>query len=202
MSEHYELRLQDDFLVLSMVENKERDGTCIYFDPNEPSVFNLPEHNFRSLFESGQRVKIKADDSVRDAFFRINECIVKMLQACVDKRETNDAEQNDDDKRRNPKINDIINYIDENMNRRITLEEIGKKFYINKYYLCHLFKDVTGSTINAYITREKIAMAKKLLGEGIAPKNVCAQLGFDDYSNFYRLFKKVTGVSPREHIER
>lgn len=102
----------------------------------------------------------------------------------------------------NGKIYLILNYISSNLNKKITLDELEKNFHINKYYFCHLFKKVTGFTFTEYINFKKISLAKDLLEKGCAINTVCLNLGFEDYSNFYRIFKRIAGVSPQQFIEK
>lgn len=102
----------------------------------------------------------------------------------------------------NGKIYLILNYISANLHRKITLDELEKKFFINKYYLCHLFKQVTGFTFTEYISHKKVSLAKELLQNGIAINIVWTSLGFEDYSSFFRTFKKIANDSPQQYIEK
>lgn len=94
------------------------------------------------------------------------------------------------------KIKDVLKFINENLHRKITLESLRKEFYISKYYLCHLFKQSTGFTVVEYLTNKRIMRAKQLLIEGAAVADACYAVGFGDYSNFYKVFKRATGKSP------
>lgn len=94
------------------------------------------------------------------------------------------------------KINDIILYINNNLSEKITLSELSKRFYLNKFYISHLFKDKIGITLNEYITQKRIMLAKEYLMGGIPPSQVYSKVGFLDYSSFYRAFKKTLGYSP------
>lgn len=100
------------------------------------------------------------------------------------------------------KIYLILNYISSNLNKKINLDELENKFHINKYYFCHQFKKVTGFTFTEYINFKKITLAKDLLLNGCSINTVYINLGFQDYSNFYRVFKKIAGVSPQQFMEK
>lgn len=102
----------------------------------------------------------------------------------------------------NGKIYHILNYISANLHRKITLDELEKNFYINKYYLCHLFKKVTGFTLIEYVTYKKVTLAKDYLLKGYAINTICMSLGFEDYSSFYRIFKKIVKISPQKYLEK
>ena len=101
----------------------------------------------------------------------------------------------------NEKINTILDYINENLNKTITLDLLEKLFYVNKYYLSHIFKKSTGFTVIEYITYKRIIEATKLLYKGIPILEISDAVGFGDYSNFYKAFKKITGVSPKQYTK-
>ena len=99
-------------------------------------------------------------------------------------------------------IIDILKYIKKNLQRKITLDILEAEFHINKYYICHLFKKNTGFTIIEYITYKRIMRAEELLMSGTPIIDVASQVGFGDYTNFYKSFKKILGVSPRKYMNR
>lgn len=99
------------------------------------------------------------------------------------------------------KMNSVISYINKNINLDLSLELIGKECFVNKYYLCHMFKKNTGFTVVEYICLKRIALAKELLLEGKSATDVSFESGFQDYSSFYRNFKKVTGLTPRQFVK-
>lgn len=99
----------------------------------------------------------------------------------------------------NDKIYEIIRYIYLNLDKKISLDELEKKFFIDKYYLCHLFKEVTGYTLVDYMNYKKILSAKEQLKAGKPISEVWIQFGFLNYSSFYRTFRKIVGMSPSEY---
>ena len=100
----------------------------------------------------------------------------------------------------NPVIEKLKEYIDTNFSRDITLAEIAKSFYLNKYYICHLFKAETGITINDYIALKRIAASRELKNGDMAIGDIYRRCGFNDYSSFYRAIKKYTGMKPSEFL--
>lgn len=89
-------------------------------------------------------------------------------------------------------------YINRHLTEDLTLEKIAKSLYVSKYYLCRNFLTQTGVTVIRYRNAKRIALAKQLLADGIPAALVADQVGFRDYSVFFRNYKKITGTSPTE----
>lgn len=98
------------------------------------------------------------------------------------------------------RINDIIDFLTDNISPEITLDFLADRFFINKYYMCHAFKEKTGLTIKEFMNTRKITRAKHLLSDGADIMNLCYDCGFNDYSTFYKTFKKLTGKSPKAFL--
>jgi len=97
------------------------------------------------------------------------------------------------------KLADIITFINNNLKKRLTLDLLENEFYVNKYYLCHIFKQNTGFTVNEYITYKRIMKAQELLNLNVPVLEAADEVGFGDYSSFYRAFKKIVGTSPHKY---
>jgi len=96
----------------------------------------------------------------------------------------------------------ILEYIDQNLDKDLSLKSLQDKFFVSGSYLCQIFKQTTGSTLHEYIIYKRISRAKQFLINGESSYNASIKSGFSDYSNFYRAFKKVTGYSPREYLRQ
>ena len=97
-------------------------------------------------------------------------------------------------------INAAIGYIDENLHRQITVEELCRELYISKNLLYKKFRDFFGCTVNEYVTSKRLERARLLLDSAEeSSRRVAEMCGFDNYSYFSKLFKRKTGVSPREY---
>lgn len=68
-------------------------------------------------------------------------------------------------------------------------------------YLCRIFKEATGTTINKYITAKRITLSKSLLDQGYSVSEACEVCGFNDYSNYLRAFTKAVGISPKKYAQ-
>lgn len=101
----------------------------------------------------------------------------------------------------NDKINDIILYINDNISTDLSLDKIAEHFFISKYHLCHIFKEHTGLTINKYINYKRILMVRELALSGWSLIDASMEAGFGNYSNFYKVYVKETGKSPKEDLK-
>ena len=97
----------------------------------------------------------------------------------------------------NHHVHRILEYISANLTRPMTLEEIADSVFLTVPYCCHLVKKELGFTITEIITRERIALAQQHLHSDVIPlKEIPYHCGFNDYSHFYKCFKKYTGIPP------
>lgn len=100
-------------------------------------------------------------------------------------------------------IHAVIDYMQENLNARLTLAMIAGEVHLNESYLCRLFKQETGVSIFAYLNAERVKRAMELLKRPDAVvKEVAAEVGIDDPFYFNRLFKKLNGLSPSEYKKK
>ncbi len=101
---------------------------------------------------------------------------------------------------KHPKINDAMHYVRENYQKRLTVEEIAKEVTLSKEYLSSKFRQVTGTTLPAYINQQKITEAKQLLlFTDMSLSEITQYLSFSSQSYFQTIFKKITGNTPMEY---
>ncbi len=98
-------------------------------------------------------------------------------------------------------VDKILSYINQNIRNPLTIEELSEHFYLSSSYICRIFKSVTGTTINKYITARRITIAKALLTEGASVIQACEECGYNDYSNFFKAFTKAVGISPKKYAK-
>ena len=98
-------------------------------------------------------------------------------------------------------INIILDYIHENYSDvDLSLQKISSKTYLTSAYICSIFKEHTGKTINSYITGYRINKAKELLKvESMKIVDITSQVGYSDGNYFAKIFKKETGLTPSEY---
>ncbi|MFA6940496.1 MAG: AraC family transcriptional regulator [Clostridiaceae bacterium] len=99
------------------------------------------------------------------------------------------------------RIEDILSFINSNLDKDLSIDMLSKEFYLNKYYLMHLFKEETGYTLYSYIQKKRIIKASDLIKSGMQAGDVCSLCGFGDYSSFVRAFKKEFQLSPKQYYK-
>lgn len=101
------------------------------------------------------------------------------------------------------RISRIIRYINSAYASEITLKDLAARFYVNEYYLCHEFKKYTNRSIGTYISNTRIINAQRLFMETkLNVTQVAQHTGFTNLSNFNRVFKKITGMTPSEYRKK
>ncbi|MCV2231270.1 helix-turn-helix transcriptional regulator [Paracholeplasma manati] len=93
-------------------------------------------------------------------------------------------------------VSNIIDYINSNINRQISIDDICKQFFLSKSKLYKIFFDVVKVPIVTYIRSKRIILAHKLITEGHSPIEIYERCGYSHYSTFYRTYLKVFGVPP------
>lgn len=102
----------------------------------------------------------------------------------------------------NRRVASIINDLNESFSKPFSLEKLSERHYMDKYYLCHLFKENTGFSLLEYIQSKRIQHAKMLIHQGVNITEASRLSGFEEYSNFYKTFKKLMKISPKDFKEK
>jgi transcriptional regulator GlxA family with amidase domain len=98
------------------------------------------------------------------------------------------------------RLNDIYQYIMKNFAKDITLEQIANVAHISPNSFCRYFKSRIKKTFSRFLLEVRVGHACKLLAETEKPvADVCYESGFNNFSNFNRHFKSITGKTPLSH---
>ena len=98
------------------------------------------------------------------------------------------------------RVNLAILFIEANLNRQLSLNEIAQSINVSPWHLCRLFKMGTGTSVTQYLLGLRMEKAKELLETTcLRVKEIMNQVGIRDESHFARTFKKLFGFSPSQY---
>ena len=103
----------------------------------------------------------------------------------------------------NMKLNKVFNYLMENYNRRIFLEEVSSLVNMTPNAFCRFFKIRTNKIFTSFLIEIRINQACKMLSDG--NHNVTETYfacGYNNSSNFHRHFRAQTGYTPTGYLAR
>lgn len=93
----------------------------------------------------------------------------------------------------------VKQYILEHLNEPISIDALASSFFMSRYYFMHTFKRCSGSSVHSFITRIRLEAANEMIQKGASFTTASQHCGFGDYSNFFRMFRKEYGISPRAY---
>lgn len=101
---------------------------------------------------------------------------------------------------KNSIVNELKRYIQQNLHKRITRDELSEHVHLNESYLSRLFHKETGMSPSDYILQERMKKAGELISETDEPiYEIANQLCYDNFSYFSKMFKKVYNITPQEY---
>ena len=100
----------------------------------------------------------------------------------------------------NKRLKKIFNYIRDHFMESIALEDISDQVFMTPQSFCRFFKKSTQKTFTNFLNEYRINHATKLLSEtDVDIKTICYESGFNNLSNFFRNFKKITQLTPNAY---
>lgn len=94
----------------------------------------------------------------------------------------------------------VTAYLEANIHRRLTLEDVCRENLVGRSYLQKIFRDKTGGGVMEYFGKLKIENAKQMIRQNRNNfTEISAKLGYTSIHYFSRHFKKVTGMTPSEY---
>ena len=163
------------------------DDTNFFYENNEE--MSMVINKIISICQSTSIFK----DTLAD--LSLQELLVKIVQSQTLKAVTTSTS-----KLNNPILENILNWIRENISSKIELKNIAKNVGLSTSSLYRLFKKELGVSPVEFVMLEKIKFAKRhLMDKDVYIKNVSFEAGFEDYNYFIRLFKHYEGITPKQY---
>lgn len=161
-------------------------------------ILHIEEQDFRkyiTLLEEYQNVKLKNGRDVME------KAMIHHLLAYIYSDGFEETMRNDTSPNQLSIITQLIRYIDEHLNEKVALSQLAQHVGYSEYYICHLFKKFTNKTLLSYIQEKRIEQAAVLIKRGASANQAAEQVGFNNYSYFYKIFKKLKGCAPANYRE-
>lgn len=99
-------------------------------------------------------------------------------------------------------VTQAIDYIAAHLTEELSLQKLANRLYLNPSYLSRLFREQTKVTVHQYILKKRLTLARALIEQGMPITQVCPKSGFNDYTNFFRAFKREYGMTPKQYCAR
>jgi AraC-like DNA-binding protein len=107
------------------------------------------------------------------------------------------------DKAKHQMINEIAAFITQGEVKVKSLDDITRRFFISKSYLCRIFKEVTGFTVQDYVNIHCVKKAQQLLEQNaMSIADISESLGYNSVTYFERVFKKYTETTPLKYRKK
>lgn len=121
--------------------------------------------------------------------------IIEALKSLINPANTQDS--------RKPQITAALNFIHDNYDKDLRLEDVAQQIYLSVGYLSRIFKTETGCSFTEYLHRIRIEKAKELIIQtNLKYYEVAEKVGYKDYKYFSAYFNKLCGCSAKEYKQR
>ncbi len=96
--------------------------------------------------------------------------------------------------------NRILTYLGIHFRESISLDQLAEVMNVSRFHLSHIFSGKLGIGFKEYLNNLRVECAKNLLrSTDIAIADVCTEAGFENQRTFNRVFRELTGASPRDY---
>ncbi|MBQ7001529.1 MAG: helix-turn-helix transcriptional regulator [Oscillospiraceae bacterium] len=96
-------------------------------------------------------------------------------------------------------VDQVLAYIEQHLSEKITLADIAHHFFVSESTITQTFRKKMNVSFYRCVTQRRLIAAKTQIEKGFPLDHVSEQVGFSDYSSFFRAFKQEYGISPRQY---
>ena len=132
---------------------------------------------------------------------RLMQVLLMMMREIVETPRPKQKSCNFESYNKSYAVKKIINYLNENYEHKISLDQIAHNMYLSPVYISKIFKEETGESPINYLIKIRLEKARDILehSEDGSIKNIATEVGYDDVYHFSKLFKKYYGISPQNY---
>ena len=159
----------------------------------EPLCNRLSGNTGIAIFRAQQLERLKKVCLESDlAFYRplAEALMLQTLYECVETAPIGPAIETDEF------LQKTLDYIDRHLTQKILLDDLARLTSRSKSSFCHLFEEKMQISPKQYILQKRLAIAAKLMQDGLPPTAAALRVGYENYSNFYRVYQKHFGKAP------
>lgn len=191
----------NDFHFKNMAPNsiETKDGSCILKTTSELKQ-KLMMHCYEMIAEkessnAGKYIMFKS---------HLMQMLLLIMREIVSNDDYEQTRCNFESYNKNYAVKKVINYLNENYNKKISLEQIAHNMYLSPVYISKIFKEETGESPISYLIKIRLEKAQDILvkDKNSSIKAIANQVGYDDAYHFSKLFKKYYGISPLYYRKR
>lgn len=179
--ENYVIHFYDDLL---FIKNRER----LFRSPN---IFNV--ENDHELLDCFRKLDVLYETYDKEDFHCCAQCLCQEIVTHCCYRERIPA---DNVKISNVLLPNVLQYIAAHLDGALSADLLAKEFNVSRSHLQNSFSAEMKMGLKQYIMQKKIIAAHNDMAEGLSAGDAAAKYGFGEYSTFYRLYRKIFGVSP------
>ena len=129
---------------------------------------------------------------------RARSAMLELLIAICEKYAEPISEERESGSHSERYVKKVIEYLNENLTERITLDDIASVCGVTKFHLAREFKHYTGQSVFEYLNAVRCKRADACLRAGMTATEAAFECGFESLSYFSRVYKRIRGVSPSE----
>lgn len=102
----------------------------------------------------------------------------------------------------NDRLTKVMHYLNTRYLKKVELEKVAEVAHLHPSAFCRYFKEKSGKSLSEFVNNMRIAYACRLIIEGkMSVSQVCYESGFNNLSNFNRIFKKHTSFTPTRYFQ-
>ena len=165
----------------------------IYFKQPDEEVGMLIKKQLFLINEYYETESIHKDLLITSALFHLIYLLVEHLS--VEKKDKVELKS----EKNKHRIISIINYIDENYQEDLTIEQLSEVFHLSEGHLSKLFKENLGMTIKAYISQTRAKEVRQaLLASDLPLIDIAIMCGFPNVKSMNKVFKDLYHCTPKQ----
>ena len=196
----WELKEKDTAFIMSVSpELLNRVAEGFDFDPSRIEIRNRFQMRDAQLENIGWALKAEMESGYPCGSLYLDSLAVSVAARLVRCHSSVSAESEKPNGRLlGRRLKDVISYIEDNLSRNISLDDIATVAGLSVSHFKCLFRESVGLPVHQYVIRRRVERAKTLLGEGKMPiSQIALETGFAHQSHLAHHMRRLLGVSPK-----